>query len=236
MSRATWTISAVKSDLQNYHRGLHRFIDPEGGIGILDLVDTAAEAQLLEDVLYRNREVVSDVPKYVHRLLARPFEMRIPIYPSRFRGGYEPGVLYSAETVATAALERGFHKVRALRESPEMDIPSVQRQTMINFEVATEAIDIRVAPYAADKYQLQSPTSYEKSQEFAQVARQASAGAIIYASARGASDGPCVAVLEFSALKTGQPTSLSNSWDVRADREKAIWENSETLEKLEYLY
>jgi hypothetical protein len=236
MSRATWTTSAVNSDLEPYQRSLNRFIDPEGGIGILNLVDTVEEALILEGVLYRNREISGQVPTGMHRLLARPFEMRDPQRPSRFRGGYEPGVLYSAETVTTAALERGFHKVKALRESPEMDAPSLQRQTLINFDVRTDAIDIRVAPYASDKYELQSSTSYEKSREFALVARQAEAGAIIYSSARGVGDGPCVAVLSATALKNGQPNFLSNAWDIRVDRERAIWENSETLEKLQFLY
>lgn len=231
-----WTSSAVSSDLQEYERNLFRFIDPDGAQGILDLVDNTHEADILEGILYRSREVVNNVPPRIHRLLARPFELHNPLFPSRFRSGYQPGVLYSAESISTAALERGYQKVRFLRETPELEIPSLQRQTLINFDVRTEAIDIRVAPYSAAQYELASPTSYVKSQEFTVVARESGAGAIIYSSARGACDGPCVAVLRVDALKNGQPKFLSYAWEIRATSERAMWVNSETSEKLEFIY
>lgn len=231
-----WTSSAVSSNLEEYERNLFRFIDLEGAQAILNIVDSAAEVEILESVLYRNRQLGQKVPPKIHRLLARPFELRDPAHPSRFRGGYEPGVLYSAESIRTCALERGFHKVRFLRESPTLVDQKSIAQTLINFDVRTTAIDIRVAPYSRKATELLDPSSYTKSQEFADIARAAGAGAIIYSSARGISDSPCVAVLRSDALKTGQLKWLKNIWSVRATQEKSIWLNSETNETFEFQY
>jgi hypothetical protein len=142
MLPATWTSSAVSSDLQPYERNLFRFADPEGASAIADLVDTAIEIEILERALYRSREINKVVPDKIHRLLARPFELQDPAHTSRFRGGYETGVLYSAESIATAALERGFHKVRFIRESVENIETTKNSQILISFDVRTDAIDI----------------------------------------------------------------------------------------------
>lgn len=236
MLPATWTSSAVNSDLQPYDRNLFRFADASGSDAILNLVDTSAEAQTLEGVLYSSRDIYREVAVKIHRLLARPFELRSPEHPSRFRGGYETGVLYSAETMATAALERGYHRVRLLRESPEFEVGTNVPQVLINFDVKTDAIDIRVSPYSRRKSELEDPNSYAASQEFGRLARTAGAGAVIYSSARGKSDGPCVALLRPDALKTGQPKSLTSAWSVKATKKTAVWVNSETLEVLEFEY
>ena len=236
MSRATWTSSAVNSDLEDYERNLFRFIDLEGLQAILNLVDDAAEAEIIEAVLYRSRNIGQVIPVKIHRLFARPLELRDPQLPSRFRGGYDPGVLYSAESIATCALERGFHKFMDLQESPELSNPPSVIQSLINFDVRTRAIDIRVAPYSSKHRELADPKSYTKSQEFGVVARSAGAGAIIYSSARGTGEGPCVAVLRSDALNSGQPNWIKNDWTVRVTREKSIWINSESNQTLEFKY
>lgn len=236
MLPATWTSSAVSSDLQQYERNLFRFADPEGASAIADLVDTAIEVEVLERALYRSREIHIDVPDKVHRLLARPFELQDPAHASRFRGGYETGVLYSAESVATAALERGFHKVRFIRESVENIMSAKNSQILINFDVRTDAIDIRVSPYSRRKSELADPNSYAASQEFGRLARVAGAGAIIYGSARGSTTTPCVAVLRPDALKTGQPKYLNSGWSIKATKESALWVNTENSETLEFFY
>ena len=236
MLPATWTSSAVSSDLQPYERNLFRFADVSGSDVILNLVDTAAEANILEGALYSSREIYRELSPKVHRLLVRPFELRDPAHPSRFRGGYETGVLYSAESISTAALERGYHRVRILRESPEMKIGINVSQVLINFDVRTDAIDIRVAPYSRKRAELADPDSYLVSQEFGRLSRAAGAGAIIYSSARGKSEGPCVAILRPDALKTGQPKSLNSAWSVKADINRSLWVNSETLETIEFEY
>jgi hypothetical protein len=236
MLPATWTSSAVSSDLQPYERNLFRFADPEGASAIADLVDTAIEIEILERALYRSREINKVVPDKIHRLLARPFELQDPAHTSRFRGGYETGVLYSAESIATAALERGFHKVRFIRESVENIETTKNSQILISFDVRTDAIDIRVSPYSRRKSELADPNSYAVSQEFGQLARIAGAGAIIYSSARGNTAAPCVAILRPDALKTGQPKALNSGWSIKATKESALWVNTETSETLEFFY
>lgn len=236
MLPATWTSNAVSSDLQPYERNLFRFADPEGASAIADLVDTAGEIEVLERALYRSREVHKVVPPNFHRLLARPFELQDPAHTSRFRGGYETGVLYSAESVATAALERGFHKVRFIRESVENIVKTNNSQILISFDVRTDAIDIRVSPYSRRKSELADPNSYVASQEFGRLARVAGAGAIIYGSARGNTAEPCVAVLRPDALKTGQPKSLNSGWSIKATKESALWVNTENSDTLEFFY
>lgn len=236
MLPATWTSSAVNSDLQPYDRRLFRFAGRAGDDVLAEYVDSTEEINILENELYLARDVNQDVPSNFHRLLSRPFEMRDPIHETRFRSGYETGVLYSAESVATAALEVGFHRVRFLRESPDLDRNTNNQYVLINFEVATQAIDIRVSPYSDRRHELANPNSYASSQEFGRLARTSGAGAIVYGSARGIGVGPCVAVLKPSALKTGQPISLNSAWSVKADTKKALWINSETSEKFEFEY
>jgi hypothetical protein len=236
MSRVTWNSATIDSDLQEYENNLFRFTDVTRWRAILNLVDTASEAEVFQSVLDVNRRMSKQVSQKLHPLLAQPFEMRDPAHPSRFRGGYEPGVLYAAETVSTCALERGFHKVRVVRESPELILGPSIGQTLINFDVRTRAIDIRVAPYSSKHRELADPNSYTKSQEFGVVARSAGAGAIIYSSARGTGEGPCVAVLRSDALNSGQPNWIKNDWTVRVTREKSIWINSESNQTFEFNY
>ena len=157
MSSATWTSSAVSSNLEPYERDLFRFIDSDGYIATLNLVDNQDEAEQLEAILYNSRNEPFPQREKIHRVLAYPFENRSPNNLSRFRGGYEPGVLYAAETYKTAALERGYHKVRFIRDSESLQGELTHSQKLINFKVKTDSIDVRIKPFAKDQKIFSNP-------------------------------------------------------------------------------
>lgn len=236
MSLDIWTSVEVASNSDQYEATTYRFTSSDGREAIQDVSKSNRTVEIVEGLLYQHRSKIELPGVNLHRMLATPFERTDPGWVSRFRGSYDPGVYYCAESIETAASEFAFHRlVRFLRNSPELERLDNQ-VIMITTAVSTKGIDIRFPPYSNYNTQLQSPSDYSKTQEFGRTARAAGVGAVIYKSSRGDTPGACVAVLKPDAFKNPQQLTLKYSWHLTVFENKALWSDSEDLASMEFEY
>ena len=236
MSSNIWTSTEVDSNSEHFDSVTFRFTSSDGRVAIQEVSTSTRTVDIVEKILYEHRSRNAVSTGNLHRILATPFERVDPEWPTRFRGAYDPGVYYCAESVETAACEFGFHKLsNFLKASPTLERLETNI-IMVTAAISTRGLDIRLPPYSKHNKVLQSVNDYTKTQELGRVARSATIGAITYKSARGNTSGACVAVLSPSAFKHSQPSSLKYSWHLTVFGNKALWNDSENLTSMEFEY
>lgn len=231
-----WTSAAVASNADQFDSTTYRFTSTDGRAAIQEVSSSTRTVDIVEDLLYQNRNRIELPNEKLHRLLATPFERTDPTHVTRFRGAYDPGVYYCAQTIETAACEFAYHKLaNFLKDSPALERLDSQA-IMITTAVSTLGIDIRLPPYSKYNRDLQSTSDYSKTHEVGRSARKSGIGAIIYTSARGETSGPCVALLSQSAFKNPQPLALKYSWHLTVFENRAMGSDSEDSMSMEFEY
>lgn len=226
MSSDTWTPSEVFSNSEPFNESMWRLINKEGKSSTSKVVDTADEVDALEALVYHSRDIDRVDTGKLHRLIATPFQIRDSKNISRFRGPYDPGVLYAADSFECAAAEKSFRQVQVLKNSPEMTRIGPTRHTAIHIAIKTKVIDVRLGPYSKDAKIFADPKKYEKTQEFGRIAREAGLGGIVYKSVRSSFPARCIAVLTPKAIAKPDPISSDENWELTVRANTALWINS----------
>lgn len=201
-----------------------RMVESQHVASTMKLVDNAAEQDLLELLLDAGKPPQAVSTRELDYLLASPF--RYPPYPggSRFRSATDPGVFYGAEAVRTACAELGYWRWRFLQDSPALDqlgpVPHTAFRTKLS---TTLTIDLRQAPFDAQRAVWASPNDYSGTQALARTAREAGVQAIVYASVRDVEAASCTAVLSPQAFATRKPEPAMQSWWLLATRDEIVW-------------
>ncbi len=236
MSSNIWTLTEVDSNSEKFDSITYRFTSSDGRVAIQEVSNSTRTVDIVEKVLYQHRSMNTVSTGNLHRILATPFERVDPEWTTRFRGAFDPGVYYCAESVETAACEFGFHKLsNFLKASPDLERLETNI-IMVTAAISTKGLDIRLPPYSKHNKVLQSVNDYSRTQELGRVARSAEIGAITYKSARGETSGACVAILRPSAFKNSQPSALKYSWHLTVFDNKALWNDSEDSASMEFEY
>ncbi len=171
------------------------------------LVDTLEEQALLEQVLDDSKPAVPEDCRRLHYLLFTPFRYGAP-YPrgSRFRRvGRTPGVFYASLQTTAAVAEMACWRLLFYAESPETPWPANPGEYTafsVRFSSA-KGLDLTRPPLNRDAQQWTHPTDYSHCQALADAARDASATAIRYQSARA--PGLNVALLACAAFASREP-------------------------------
>jgi len=206
-----------------------RLINKEGKSSTSKVVDTADEIDALEALVYHSRDIDRVDTGRLHRLIATPFQMRDPKHVSRFRGPYDPGVLYAADSFDCAAAEKSYRQVQVLRNSPEMTRIGPSQHTAIQIAIKTKVVDVRIGPYSKDARIFGDPKRYEKTQEFGRIAREAGLGGIVYKSVRNSFPARCIAALTPKAIAMPDPISSDENWELTVQENTALWINSGSI-------
>lgn len=229
MSLDTWTPSGVLSNSESFDESMWRLINKEGRSSTSKVVDTAEEVDALETLVYQSRDINKVDTGKLHRLIATPFEMRDSKNVSRFRGPYDPGVLYATDSFECAAAEKSFRQVQVLKNSPEMVRIGPSQHTAIQIAVKTKVVDVRLGPYIKDATIFNDPKNYGKTQEFGRIVRQARLGGIVYKSVRSSFAARCIAVLTPKAIAKPNPISSDENWELTVQGNTALWINSGSI-------
>src|SRR5438046_7321402 len=175
----------------------------------------------------------------LHYLLATPFRYR-PHLGSRFRAAFDAGVWYGAEALRTALAEKSYWRLRFLLDSPGTPDLKAVPHTAFRAGVRTAAaLDLTLPPLKRERAVWIHRTSYEGTQAFARLAREARIQIIRYESVRDPEHASCVAALDPAVFGRGKPRARE-TWFIAASRERvrcaqeerggASWEfNSEQL-------
>lgn len=216
MSASTWTPTALASELTAWSGEGWRAVEAQHQVATMSLVggDPAAQA-VLEDILEGSKPALPESVRGLHWLIATPFRY----YPlpggSRFRSALDPGVLYGAETRATACAEAGYWRLRMWRDSEGLRSRAASLPlTLFQFRASTDrALDLTCGALARDAAAWTAPSDYSATQALAARARSEAVELIRYASVRHPG-GHCLAVLDPAPFRTpaaGSPLALQ-SW------------------------
>ncbi len=195
-----------------------RLVEAQHNVSTLKLVDTLDEQALLEQLVEATKPTLPVECRDLDYLLATPFRYGAA-YPkgSRFRRpGRTPGVFYAAECPRTAVAEIAFYRLLFFAESPDTPWPSdAAEYTAFSAAIATRrALDLREAPFDADREIWTDPTDYVACQALADRARAVDVEVIRYESARDPERRANVAVLACGAFAEPRPIERQ-TWRMR---------------------
>jgi hypothetical protein len=227
VSSTTWTRHAVESNTLPYEGRPWRAVEAQHVISTLALVDTLEEQALLEQLLEKSKPPVPPDAQHLHYLLATPFRYPPSQHGSRFRAPHALGVFYAAEQVRTACAELGYWRWRFLMDSTLDAIPSISQSVFQSSIVAT-VIDLRIAPFAADRDVWVDPHSHLGCQEFGALVRETGVEGILYESVRDPQRGQCVALLQASGFRAAAPLELQ-TWSLAVTRSRVFWQRQSAI-------
>ncbi len=223
MSYITWTPPAVSSEARHWAGHAWRMVEAQHIAATMKIVDTAAEQDLLERLLEGSKPALpKDAADYDY-LLASPFRYAPLRGGSRFRSVTDPGVFYGAQAVRTAAAELGYWRWRFLRDAVDLKKLDPVAHTAFRSDIAASVVDLREPPFSQDAAIWRHPTDYHATQAFAQAARDAKLGGIIYQSVRDPEPSWCIAVLGLQAFASRKPGPLMQTWWLAVQQDGVIW-------------
>ena len=183
------------------------------------LVDSLDEQAALESILEESKPPLPPAVRRLHYLLATPFRYR-PHLGSRFRAPLDAGVWYGAEVLRTALAEKSYWRLRFLLDSPGTpDLKPVPHTAFRAAVRSAAALDLTLAPLVRDHAVWTHRSSYQSTQAFARLAREAHIQIIRYQSVRDPQHEACVAVLDPAAFARSTPRS-QETWFIAASRER----------------
>ncbi len=198
-SRPHWP--AWLAQARTMSAALWRGVEARHRVATLEVVDTLAEQELLEELLEEGKPPLPPGSGAIHYLLVTPFRYVSP-WPSRFRSPHEAGVWYGAHELRTACAEVGYWRWRFAVDSDAFrDDAIISELTFFVAHVRGHCADLAVAPWAAFEAAWMQPFDYSACRALAHAARQAEIDWIHYRSVRDPVHGACGAVLRPSVLQ-----------------------------------
>lgn len=241
---ATWTPIAVASEARRARHRLWRAVEAQHLISTRLLVDSADEQALLERIIDGVKPAApQEAARFgvngrgLHYLLLTPWRYAPPPPGTRFRAPTDEGVFYGADAIRTACAELGWWRWKFLMESPALERIDWRQQTLFSTAIQTLTIDLRQPPFDTDAADWTAPDSYEATQAFARVAREAQIGAIRYTSVRDPDGtGVCTAVLRLDAFSGAPDETAAQSWAIAVQRDRVIWRRQSPFVKEEFVF
>ena len=223
MSSTTWIPPAHLPEAHLWASWVWRMVEAQHVAATMKLVDSAAEQDLLENLLEANKPAIPTTAADLDYLLAAPFRYATNAFGSRFRAKNDPGVFYGAENVATACAELGYWRWKFLRDAVDLDSLQPVPHTAFKAKIATEVVDLRVEPYLNERHFWLHPSDYTATQALGRVARAQGLGGIVYQSVRNPEPSYCLAVLGTAAFASRKPDKHRQTWWLSVQQDKVVW-------------
>ncbi len=215
MSRSIWTRCAGRTRAIRLEGRPWRVVEGQHLLSTRALVDSAAEHDLLEQLLDDAKPPLPAGREFagLHALLATPFRYPPLRHGSRFGPRHQRGLWYGAEALPTAQAEHAYYRRLFFAGSAADLLPNTIAVTAFRASVATgRAIDLTRPPFLAWEAQLASPTDYAEPQRLGAEMREEGIEAVRYRSARCPQDGLCVALFTPAAFASKSPLKPAQNW------------------------
>jgi len=217
MSSSIWTRCAGASEIRPLRREPWRAVEAQHQLSTRKLVDSAAEQELLEELIDRAKPPEPTRGR-AHYLLFTPFRYPPLRHGSRFGKRFEPGIWYGAETQRTMFAEVAYYRLVFL-EGSEADLGSVTTH-LTAFTVharSARGIDLVKAPFDSYRRTIASQDSYTATQALGSAMRAAGVQLFRYPSARDPG-GVNVAAFTPDVFGAAKPRKLE-TWHCTATRD-----------------
>ncbi|HJK98047.1 MAG TPA: RES family NAD+ phosphorylase, partial [Polyangiaceae bacterium LLY-WYZ-14_1] len=150
------------------------------------LVDSAAEQDVLEDVLEASKPPLPrDGAASLHYLLRTPFRYPPLRHGSRYGRPHERGIFYGSATLRTAFAEVAYYRLLFLSGTAG-DLPTLHVElSAFRASLRTDrGVDLTAPPFRGFRHRLASPTDYTETQALGTAMREAGVEAFRAPSAR----------------------------------------------------
>ncbi len=217
MSSSIWTRCAGDSRLAPLHLSPWRVVEAQHQISTRKLVDSAAEQELLEELIDEVKPPDLTGGK-IHYLLFTPFRYPPLRHGSRFGRRTERGIWYGSIERRTAFAEVAYYRLLFL-EGTRADLGMVTSElTAFTGAVhTTRGIDLITPPFEASRRDISSPSSYRASQSLGAEMRESGVEVVRYQSARDTDCGINVAAFVPSVFGKTKPKGFE-VWHCAASR------------------
>lgn len=218
MSSSIWMQCGGDSELRPLHATAWRVVESQHEVSTRKLVGSAAEQELLEQLL---EQVKPPVPAgaTLHYLLFTPFRYPPLRHGSRFGSRFERGLWYGAEQQRTAFAEVAYYRLLFLEGTAAALGPVHTTLTSFTVRLRTRrGIDLTVPPFAEHTAAISARRSYRASQVLGRAMRDAQVDLFRYRSARDADGGTNLGAFTPSVFGRATPQHLE-PWHCVADRE-----------------
>lgn len=190
----------------------YRLVETQHVAATMRLVDSAAEQDVLEQMLESSKPPMPAQGKGLHYLLAAPFRY-LPQTASRFRALHTPGIWYGADSALCACAEIAYWRQRFVLDSVGLVKQQISSEhSMFVAHVNGMAIDLITPPWNQDEALWKHHSDYTTTHQLSkQVREDGSASWIRYASVR-APGNTCAAVFDPRILAMVTPEGRYEQW------------------------
>ncbi|HMC55817.1 MAG TPA: RES family NAD+ phosphorylase [Gemmatimonadaceae bacterium] len=219
MSSSIWTRCAGDSEIRPLHLSPWRAVEAQHQLSTRKLVGSAAEQELLEELIDAAKPPDVTAGKS-HYLLYTPFRYPPLRHGSRFGTRFERGIWYGAETLQTVFAEVAYYRMVFL-EGTRADLGTVTTQ-LTAFTVPARSrsgIDLTRPPFDRFRRAISSPDSYDATQQLGAAMRAAGVRLARYTSARDPARGCNIAVFAPDVFGRAKPRDLQ-PWHCTATRQR----------------
>jgi hypothetical protein len=217
MSSSIWTRCAGDSKVRPLRLSPWRAVEAQHQVSTRKLVDTAAEQELLEELIDRAKPPDRTREK-IHYLLTTPFRYPPLRHGSRFGSRHDVGIWYGSETLAGTFAEVAYYRFVFLEGTKaELGTVATQLTAFMTSAHSPRGIDLVAPPFDKYRARIASPVRYHESQLLGTAMRAAGVELFRYPSAR---DPEHVNVAAFTPVVFGKakPGDLQ-TWHCTATRQ-----------------
>ncbi|HEY6827079.1 MAG TPA: RES family NAD+ phosphorylase [Gemmatimonadaceae bacterium] len=218
MSSSIWTRCAGASRLRPLDLSPWRVVEAQHQVSTRKLVDSAAEQELLEELIDRAKPpYATQAPPRLHYLLATPFRYPPLRHGSRFGRRHERGIWYGSETRRAAFAEVAYYRLLFLEgTSAPLDLVETQLTAFTVRARSPRGIDLNLPPFEGYKRAIASPAKYDATQPLGSAMRDAAIELFRFPSAREPG-GINIGVFDPSVFGNSKPRGFE-TWHCTATR------------------
>jgi hypothetical protein len=212
MSSSIWTRCAGASEIRPLRTVAWRVVESQHEVSTRKLVRSAAEQELLEQLLENVKPPLPNAAKVSatqHYLLTTPFRYPPLRHGSRFGARAERGLWYGSERQQTAFAEVAYYRLRFLAGTRAALAPLLTPLTSFTVRMRTaQGIDLTEPPFAAFEPRICAPHTYAHSQPLGRAMRDAHVELFRFTSARDADGGTNLAAFTPAVFGRATPQAI----------------------------
>ena len=141
MSLTTWTPAAIASKAAFLSETICRLVVKNSRTSISKITDTDDELILVGREISHHVTTLDKEFRDLHPLMQLPFKAKAYQGGSRFRAQFDSGDFYGADTIETAAAERGYHHHLFVKSSPELLSSGATPFTFFTIKIAMKLVE-----------------------------------------------------------------------------------------------
>ncbi len=225
MTQVRWSPEWIAKHTGELSMQAFRMVETQHIAATMRLVDSAAEQDLLEQMLEDSKPPLPPQADGLHYLLAAPFRY-LPQTGSRFRSLNMTGLWYGADDPYCACAEIAYWRQRFLLDSAGLVKQHLTTEhSMYEAVVAGRAIDLLSLPWSRAEAHWKDPGDYTETQRLGRLVRESGSVAWIrYASVR-APEHVCAAVFDLRSLSMVTPDGRFEPWHCHATCDRVAFSN-----------